>query len=142
MTITGGSGLAKDEIDRMVKEAESHAAEDKARREAAENRNQAEQLAYSTEKVLKDNEDKLPADVTSDVSAAVENLKSALKGENDDAVKTAMEELAEKSQAIGQALYAADQQAQDAGEQPASGSAPAEDDDVVDAEIVDEDESK
>ncbi len=140
MTITGGSALPKDEIDRMVKEAESHAAEDKARREAAETRNQAEQAAYSTEKILKENEDKLPADVTSEVSEAVEKLKTELKGENDAAVKAAFEDLTAKSQKIGQALYAAEQAAE--AQQPADSAAPADDDDVVDAEIVDEDEGK
>ena len=140
MTITGGSALPKDEIDRMVKEAESHAAEDKARREAAETRNQAEQAAYSTEKILKETEDKLPADVTSEVSEAVEKLKTELKGENDAAVKAAFEDLTAKSQKIGQALYAAEQAAE--AQQPADSAAPADDDDVVDAEIVDEDEGK
>ena len=139
MTITGGSALPKDEIDRMVKEAESHAAEDKSRREAAETRNQAEQAAYSTEKVLKENEDKLPADVTSEVSEAIEKLKTELKGDNDGAIKAAFEDLTEKSQKIGQALYAADQAAE---AQPADSQAPADDDDGVDAEIVDEDEGK
>ena len=141
MTITGGSALPKDEIDRMVQEAEKHAAEDKARREAAETRNQAEQVAYSTEKLLKDNEDKLPADVTAEVAEAVEKLKTELKGENDAAIKAAFEELTEKSQKIGQALYAADQAG---AAQAADGAseAPADDDDVVDAEIVDEDEDK
>ena len=140
ITITGGSALPKDEIDRMVKEAESHAAEDKARREAAETRKQAEQAAYSTEKILKENEDKLPADVTSEVSEAVEKLKTELKGENDAAVKAAFEDLTAKSQKIGQALYAAEQAAE--AQQPADSAAPADDDDVVDAEIVDEDEGK
>lgn len=138
MTITGGSALPKDDIDRMVKEAEAHAAEDKKRREEAETRNQAEQLAYSTEKVLKDNADKLPADVSSEVSESVEKLKTALKGDNFAAVKSAMEELNEKAQHIGQALYAAEQAQGPSGEQ----GTPAADDDVVDAEIVDEDDSK
>ena len=109
MTITGGSALPKDEIDRMVKEAEANAAADKARREEAETRNQAEQLAYSTEKVLKDNADKVPADIASEVSASVEELKTALKGENFEAVKTAMEDLSGKAQKIGEAVYASEQ---------------------------------
>ena len=141
MTITGGSALPKDEIDRMVKEAEANAAADKARREEAETRNQAEQLAYSTEKVLKDNADKVPADIASEVSASVEELKTALKGENFEAVKTAMEDLSGKAQKIGEAVYASEQAEANApqGEGASSGS----DEDVVDAEIVDdEDESK
>ena len=147
MTITGGSALPKDDIDRMVKEAEAHAAEDKKRREEAETRNQAENLAYSTEKVLKDNADKIPADVASEVSESVENLKSALKGDNFSAVKSGMDDLNEKAQRIGQAIYAAEQ-AQEAGAAggeyaaPEGGAAPSDDDDVVDAEIVDEDETK
>ncbi|HHW83047.1 MAG TPA: molecular chaperone DnaK [Actinomycetales bacterium] len=151
MTITGGSALPKDEIDRMVKDAEAHAAADKERREEAETRNQAEQLAYQTEKVLKDNQDKVPAEVAADVSAAVEELKSALKGDNFTAVKTAMETLSEKSQAIGQAIYNAEaaQQAADAdageapaGEAPDAGAAADSDEDVVDAEIVDDEDDK
>ncbi|MGM0385931.1 MAG: molecular chaperone DnaK [Actinomycetota bacterium] len=146
MAITGGSALPKDDIDRMVREAEAHAAEDKQRREEAETRNQAENLAYSTEKVLKDNGDKIPAEVASEVSASVDNLKSALKGDNFAAVKSGMEDLNEKAQKIGQAIYAAEQ-AQEAGTgggeyaAPEGGAAPS-DDDVVDAEIVDEDENK
>ena len=147
MTITGGSALPKDDIDRMVKEAEAHAAEDKKRREEAETRNQAENLAYSTEKVLKDNADKIPADVASEVSESVKNLKAALKGDNFSAVKSGMDDLNEKAQRIGQAIYAAEQ-AQEAGAAggeyaaPEGGAAPSDDDDVVDAEIVDEDETK
>ncbi|MDO5495283.1 MAG: molecular chaperone DnaK [bacterium] len=150
MTITGGSALPKDEIDRMVKDAEAHAAQDKERREEAETRNQAEQLAYQTEKVLKDNQDKVPAEVAADVSTAVEELKSALKGDNFTAVKTAMETLSEKSQQIGQAIYnaqAAEEAAAGAGEAPEgaeAGEAPAaeSDEDVVDAEIVDDEDTK
>jgi len=141
MTITGGSALPKDDIDRMVREAEAHAAEDKKRREEAETRNQAENLAYSTEKVLKDNADKIPADVASEVSAAIDTLKTALKGENFAAVKSAMEDLNEKAQRIGQAIYASEQQSQPGTAGPAAGAgAGGADDDVVDAEIVDEDE--
>ena len=141
MTITGGSALPKDEIDRMVKEAETHAAEDKARREAAETRNLAENAAYSTEKVLKDNEGKIPADVASEVSAAIDDVKTALKGDNDDAVKTSFEKLTEVSQKIGQALYQAEQNQAASGSTDEAPSAAA-DDDVVDAEIVDEAENK
>jgi len=141
MTITGGSALPKDEIDRMVKEAEAHAAEDKARREEAELRNQAENLAYSTEKVLADNGDKVPDEVKTEVMAAVGELRTALAGEDIEAVKAKHAALGTVSQKIGEAIYAADQSA---AETPADAPAPesSADDDVVDAEIVDEDESK
>src|SRR5699024_4779742 len=105
MTITGGSALPKEEIDRMVKEAEAHAAEDAQRREEQDTRNSAEQLAYSTEKLLTDNAEKLPEDVATEVRDAVEKVKTALAGEDIEAVKTAQAELAESSQKIGQALY-------------------------------------
>ena len=89
MTITGGSSLSKEDIERMVREGEEHAAEDKARREAAEVRNTAEQLAYSTEKLITDNADKLPDDVKTDVQGDVDALKTALAGDDEAAVKTA-----------------------------------------------------
>ncbi len=146
MTITGGSSLAKEDIERMVREAEEHAAEDKTRREAAEVRNQAETLAYSTDKLIKDNADKLPEDVKSEVQADVDALKSALAGEDDAAVKTAFDKLNESQQKLGQAIYASAQAdaAAPAGDQAeATESTPASDDDVVDAEVVeDEDEPK
>lgn len=144
MTITGGSALPKDEIDRMVKEAEAHAAEDKARREEAETRNSAEQLVYSTEKVLADNADKVSEDVSTEVKAAITELKTALEGTDLDEVKAKQANLATVSQKIGEAIYA-NQAAADAQGAPAEGApagdAPA-DEDVVDAEIVDEDERK
>jgi molecular chaperone DnaK len=148
MTITGGSALGKDEIDRMVREAEAHASEDKKRREEAETRNQAEALVYSTEKVLADNGDKVPDDVKTEVTAAVSELKTALAGEDIEAVKAKQTALATISQKIGEAIYAADAAAGDASANAApSGStaqdgAPQSDEDVVDAEIVDEDEVK
>ncbi|MCC2309289.1 molecular chaperone DnaK [Cellulomonas chengniuliangii] len=149
MTITGGSALPKDEIDRMVKEAEAHAAQDKARREEAETRNSAEQLVYSTEKLLADNGDKLSDDVKSDVNKAIDELKTALEGEDIEPVKAKHEQLVTSAQKIGEALYSSDQAgaaagAGAAGEAPTDGgpSATASDEDVVDAEIVDEDESK
>jgi molecular chaperone DnaK len=141
MTITGGSSLPKEDIERMVREGEEHAAEDKKRREEAETRNTAEQLAYQTEKLIKDNEDKLPADVKSDVQADVDALKSALAGEDADAVKTAFDKLSESQQKLGEAIYA-NQGADGAGaETPADG--PTEettndDEDIVDAEVVDD----
>jgi molecular chaperone DnaK len=147
MTITGGSSLPKEDIERMVREGEEHAAEDKKRREAAETRNVSEQLAYSTDKLLKDNADKLPEDVKTDVQADVDALKSALAGEDDDAVKTAFDKLSESQQKIGQALYAQGQADAAAGassdETPAEDAAPSNDDeDIVDAEVVDDEETK
>ena len=146
MTISGGSALPKEDIDRMVKEAEAHAEEDKKRREDAETRNSAEQQAYSVEKLLKDNKDKLPESVHSEVSGAVDGLKKALEGEDIEPVKTAQEKLNEVAQKIGEALYQheqAEQQTQQAQSSAgASSEAPAEDDDIVDAEIIDDEDSK
>lgn len=105
MVISGGSSLSKDDIERMVREAEEHAAEDKARREANETRNNAEQLVYSIEKLIKDNDDKLPADVKSEVQADVDALKSALAGDDDSAVKPAFDKLNESQSKLGQAIY-------------------------------------
>ena len=142
MTITGGSGLPKDEIDRMVKEAEAHEAEDKKRKEDAETRNQAEAFAYQTEKLVNDNKDKLSDDVAKEVTEKVNALKEALKGEDTEAVKTAQSELMTSAQKIGQALYAqqgAEGAAAGAGTAGA-GAAGAADDDVVDAEVVDDDD--
>ena len=132
MTITGGSSLSEEDIERMVKDAEEHAAEDKKRREAAETRNQAEQLAYSTEKMIKDNDDKLSEEIKTEVQADVDALKAALASDDDDAVKTAQEKLMASSQKIGEAVYAA---AADAPEEPAANA-----EDVVDAEVVEDDE--
>ena len=146
MTISGGSALPKEDIDRMVKEAEAHAEEDKKRREDAETRNSAEQQAYSVEKLLKDNKDKLPESVHSEVSGAVDGLKKALEGEDIEPVKTAQEKLNEVAQKIGEALYQheqAEQQTQQAQSSAgASSEASAEDDDIVDAEIIDDEDSK
>ncbi|PPF28242.1 molecular chaperone DnaK, partial [Rathayibacter tritici] len=142
MTITGGSSLPKDDIDRMVREAEEHAAEDKARREAAEIRNNAETLAYSIDKLIKDNEEKLPEDVTSEVQGDVDALKTALAGDDDAAVKTAFDALNASQTKIGQAIYSQDQAAQSApADAPADGDKKA-DEDIVDAEVIDEDEPK
>jgi len=145
MTITGGSALPKDEIDRMVKEAEAHAAEDKERREEAETRNSAEQLVYSTDKLLADNADKLPDDVTTQVRAAATELRTALEGTDVAEVKAKQAALVTVSQKIGEALYAASSAAE-AGTPPpdatdATSSASPEDD-IVDAEIVDDEEEK
>ena len=134
VTITGGSSLPKEDIDRMVREAEEHAAEDKKRREEADVRNQAEQAVYSTEKLLKDEADKISEETRAAVQKDVDAVKEALKGDDIEAVKTAMATLSESGMKIGQEIYAK-QQADEAGAQ----SAPAQDD-VVDAEIVDEDD--
>ncbi|PPL16834.1 molecular chaperone DnaK [Microterricola pindariensis] len=141
MTITGGSSLAKEDIERMVREAEEHAAEDKARRESAEVRNSAEQLVYSIEKLIKDNEDKLPADVKSEVQGDVDALKSALAGDDDSAVKSAFDKLNESQGKLGEAIYATSQAdaAADSAEQPADASS---DEDVVDAEVVEDEDDK
>ncbi len=141
MTITGGSALPKEDIDRMVKEAEEHAAEDKKRREEAETRNQAENLAYQAEKALADAGDKVPEDVRTEVTTAVGELRTALGGDDMSAVTAKQTALASVIQKIGEAVYAADQAAAEPTE-PESPSESASDDDVVDAEIVDEDESK
>ncbi|SDX06815.1 molecular chaperone DnaK [Saccharopolyspora shandongensis] len=151
MTITGGSALPKDDIDRMVKDAEAHADEDKKRREEAEARNQAETLVYQTEKVLKENDEKLPADVKDKVKAAIGEVNEALKGDDVPAISAAVEKLATESQALGQALYAeaganAAAGAGDAGAAGAgagaAGAGASKDDDVVDAEIVDDEDEK
>ena len=133
VTITGGSSLPKEDIDRMVREAEEHAAEDKKRREDADTRNQAEQAVYSTEKLLKDEADKISEETREAVQKDVDAVKEALKGDDIEAVKSAMATLSESGMKIGQEIYAK-QQADEA----AASSAP-EQDDVVDAEIVDED---
>ena len=135
MTITGGTSLSKDDIDRMVKDAEAHAEQDKARREAADTRNAAESVAYSVEKLLKENGDKLPEDVKTEVQGDVDELKKALEGDDDAAVKSAFEKLQASRSKLGEALYAAAQA-------DASESKPAADEDVVDAEVIDEDEKK
>ena len=135
MTITGGSSLPKEDIERMVREAEEHAAEDKKRREEQEDRNTGEQLVYQTEKLIKENDEKLPEDVKTEVQADVDALKSALAGDDIEAVKSALTKLTESQQKLGEAIYAAAQ-----AEAPAEGEQAATDEDVVDAEVVDEDE--
>ena len=138
MTVTGGSALPKDDIDRMMREAEQYAEEDHKRREAAETRNQAEQLVYQTEKFLKDNEEKVPGDVKSEVEAALSDLKEKLKGEDIAAIREATEKVATTSQKLGQAMYA-NAGAEGAGAAGAAdGQGTEAADDVVDAEIVDE----
>ena len=139
MQITGGSALGKDDIDRMMREAEQHADEDRQRREEAEVRNQAESLVYQTEKFVKENDEKLPADVKESVNASLAEVQEALKGTDTAAIKSAMEKLATESQKLGAALYQ-QQGAEGAAPGAAPGAGPQDGaDDVVDAEIVDED---
>jgi molecular chaperone DnaK len=154
MTITGGSALPKDDIERMMRDAEAHAEEDKKRRDEAETRNLAESLQYQTEKFLAENGDKIPADKKEELGEALTELRSSLGGSDIAAIKTAQEKVARVSQEVGGALYA-QAQADGAGAAGAgdggfdtgaagagaSGSTAA-DDDVVDAEIVDEDSDK
>ena len=133
MTITGGGALSKEEIDRMMADAESHAEEDRARREEAEVRNQAESLVFQTEKFLEESGDKVPADAKANVDEPLAELKAAIAGDNIEAIKAAVEKVATASQALGAALYA---NTQAEGEQASAEG----DDHVVDAEIVDENE--
>jgi molecular chaperone DnaK len=138
MTISGAASLSKEDIERMVADAEVHASEDKARREAAEVRNQAEQNVYSVEKLLKDNADRLPEDVKSEVQADVDVLKKALEGtDNDSEVKAAYDRLQASQSRIGEAIYGGGS-AQSA-PQADSSSTRNDDEDIVEAEIVDED---
>jgi molecular chaperone DnaK len=143
MTISGGSALPKDDIDRMMRDAEAHAAEDHKRREEAEVRNTAESLVYQTEKFLRDNADKVPADAKANVDEPLAALKKALEGTDIEAIKSATEKVAMASQALGSAMYAQAQQSAPAGGSDApGGSAGGADEDVIDAEIVDEGEQK
>jgi len=142
MTITGGSALSKDDIDRMMREAEQHAEEDRKRREEAEVRNQAETLVYQTEKFVKENDEKLPSDVKDAVNGALGEVQTALKGTDTAAIKSAMEKLATESQRMGAALYqqpGAEGAAQGGGAGATDGQPT---DDVVDAEIVDEEKDR
>ncbi|MFE2100516.1 molecular chaperone DnaK [Streptomyces sp. NPDC059468] len=138
MTVTGGSALPKDDIDRMMREAEQYAEEDRQRKEAAETRNQAEQLVYQTEKFIRDNQDRVPADTRTEVEAAAAELKALLEQNAETAVlRTGVEKLATVSQKMGQAMYSQAQPSASgapAGEQ----SAPSDEEAVVDAEIVDD----
>ena len=136
MTITGGGALSKEEIDRMMADAEAHAEEDRKRREEAEIRNQADALVFQTEKFLEENADKVPAEAKANVDEPLAELKKALEGEDLEAIKNAVEKVGVASQALGTALY---ESAQAQGAAAEAGSA---DDDVVDAEIVEEAESK
>ena len=134
VTITGGGSLPKEDIERMVREAEEHAAEDKKRREEQEDRNLGEQLVYSTEKLIKDNDEKLPEEVKTEVQADVDALKTALAGDDIDAVKAAIEKLNTSSQKMGEAIYSSP-------EAEAEASADAVED-VVDAEVIEDEDDK
>ena len=138
--IQEGSGLSKEEIDQMIKDAEEHAAEDAKRREEADARNQAESTIYQTEKFVSENEDKIPADKKESLQAAIADAKTALEGSDVDAIKSAVEKVNTEAQAVGQAIYEASAaEGAEAGDATTGGAA---DDDVVDAEVVDEDDTK
>src|SRR6201987_4940575 len=145
--ITGGSALNKDDIERMMADAEKYAEEDRQRREEAEVRNRGESLAYTTEKFLAENADKVPADVKSEVEASIAELKKALEGTDTDAIRTASERASQVAQKMGTAIYQAAQAQQAAsGAEGAEGAGASEetpqDEGVVDAEIVDEGEGE
>ena len=136
--IQDGSGLSQEEIDRMVKDAEAHAEEDKKRREEQETRNQAESTSYQTRKFMDENSDKLPEDLKNRVTEAADAVDEALKGDDIEAIKSAVEKLGTESQELGKALYEA--QAAEAGAEGAAAGDAAGDPNVVDAEVVDEDD--
>jgi molecular chaperone DnaK len=141
MTITGGSALPKDDIERMMRESEQYAEEDRKRRESAEARNQADSLVYTTEKFLADNGDKVPSEVKDEVSGAVADVKKALEADDVDAITRSSEHLATVSQKMGEAMYAsaaAEGGPSAGGPTGDAGDSSSSDDDVVDAEIVDE----
>jgi molecular chaperone DnaK len=143
MTITGQSSLSKDDINKMVKDAEAHAEEDKKRREEAEVRNNADSLVYQTEKVLREQGDKLTAEDKSAVEGPLADLRSALNGSDTDTIKNATEKLMTASQAFSQKLYeAASRDANAAGTSASGQQSGANDSDIVDAEIVDEKDSE
>ncbi|GLX17606.1 MULTISPECIES: molecular chaperone DnaK [Streptomyces] len=138
MTVTGGSSLPKDDIQRMVREAEQHAEEDRRRKEEAETRNSAEQLVYQTEKLLRENEAKIPADLKSETETAITDLKEKLKGQDTTAIRTATERAANVAQKIGTALYDTQRAAADDGGPSSDAGSSGTDEEVVDAEIVDD----
>jgi molecular chaperone DnaK len=140
VTISGGSALSKDEINRMMAEAEKFAEEDARRRDEAETRNRADTLAYQTEKFLAENAEKVPEDIKAEVESAVADLKKALEGTDIDAIKEATEKTAQVSQKMGTAIYAQSQAASAAAGEQATGetSSQQDNDEVVEAEIVDD----
>jgi molecular chaperone DnaK len=143
MTISGGSSLSKEDIDRMMRDAEQHAEEDKQRREEAEVRNNAEALVYQTEKFLTDNAENVPEDAKSNVEEPLNELKKAIEDNDLAAMKSATDKVAQASQALGAAMYTmAQQEGTASAEGAAEDAADAAEDEVIDAEIVDEDEAK
>jgi len=146
ITVTGGSALPKDEIDRMIREAEQYAEEDRKRREAAELRNQADTLVYQTEKFLSENSDKVPAEVKSEIERDIADVKKALEGDDTDALRQAFDKLSTSRTKIGEAMYAAAAQSQAAGDGSATSgtstgsAAGGQNDDVVEGEVVDDDQ--
>ncbi|UQX04531.1 molecular chaperone DnaK [Streptomyces sp. RerS4] len=143
MTVTGGSSLPRQDIDRMIREAEQHAEEDRRRKEEAETRNSAEQLVYQTERLLRDNEAKVPAELKTETETAVADLKEKLKGQDTAAIRTATERAGAAAQKIGTALYDTQRAAGgDGGSASDAGNASGADEEVVDAEIVDDESAK
>ena len=146
MTISGGSSLSKEDIDRMMRDAEQHAEEDKERREEAEVRNNAEALVYQTEKFLADNADSVPEDAKSNVEEPLGELRAAIEAGDLAAMKAATDKVAQASQALGAAMYTMAQQEGHDGSAAAEGAAEdaadSAEEEVVDAEIVDEEEAK
>ena len=143
MTVTGGTALPKEDIDKMIRDAEAHAEEDRRRREEAETRNNADNLLYQTDKLVKDNEDKIDASAKAKLEEAQGKVREALKGDDVEAIKSSTEELMRVSQEVGQALYAAAGQEATGGPGPgpdAGAQEAADDEDIVDAEVVDEGE--
>ncbi|MFF8812670.1 molecular chaperone DnaK [Streptomyces pactum] len=142
MTVTGGSSLPKDDIDRMVREAEQYAEEDRRRREAAETRNQAEQLVHQTERLLRENEGRIPAETRTEVEQALAEVRERLKGEDTAALRAATDKAATAVQKIGSALYARSAESGAAPGGAGAGEAPGADEDVVDAEVVDDERQR
>jgi molecular chaperone DnaK len=148
MQITGGSALGKDDINRMVQEAEAHAEEDRKRREAIELRNEADNLVFRTEKLISENADKIDDATKAPVEEAIAEVKTALEGTDDDAVKSAVDKLNTTAAQLGSAMYAAAQASQESTDGSSAGAdtngsstngTSADDDDVVDAEVIDDD---
>src|SRR5690606_23858841 len=145
MTITGQSALPKEDIDKMVRDAESYAEEDRKRREEAEVRNNADNLMYQTEKLVRDNGDKISAEHKAQLEEAQGKVREALGGDDSEAIKNAADELMRVSQEVGQALYAAgaaDQAGQQTAGSAAGGADAADEEEIVDAEVVDEGDDK
>ncbi|HEY8481380.1 MAG TPA: Hsp70 family protein, partial [Spirillospora sp.] len=129
----------KEDIERMVREAEQYAEEDRKRREEAEVRNQADTLVYSTEKFLRENDEKIPADVKTEVNDAIAEVKKALEGSDLNAIKTSTEKLAQASQKVGTAIYADAKSGDASASAQQDGGTGGQDEEVVDAEIVNDD---